>query len=114
MSASPLAPDPVRLEVFHQLLAAVCEEAGALLSRSAISPNIRQRRDFSCALFDGEARLVAQYKERFNHPYLAAAHGYVDDVIKPRETRPALIRALELCSRKRDRNPPRKHGNIPL
>ncbi len=61
-----------------------------------------------------EARLVAQYKERFNHPYLAAAHGYVDDVILPRETRPALIRALELCSRKRDRNPPRKHGNIPL
>ncbi|MGE0143765.1 MAG: acyl-CoA carboxylase subunit beta [Planctomycetota bacterium] len=61
-----------------------------------------------------EARLVAAYKERFNNPYLAAAHGYVDDVIQPRETRATLIRALELASRKRDSNPPRKHGNIPL
>ncbi len=61
-----------------------------------------------------EKRLVAQYKARFNNPYLAAAHGYVDDVIRPRDTRPELIKALELTSRKRDRNPPRKHGNIPL
>ncbi len=61
-----------------------------------------------------EARLVAEYKERFNNPYIAAGYGYVDDVIMPRDTRPALIRALELCSRKRDSNPPRKHGNIPL
>jgi propionyl-CoA carboxylase beta chain len=61
-----------------------------------------------------EARLVAKYKERFNHPYLAAAHGYIDDVIEPSETRPALIKALELIGRKRDRNPARKHGNIPL
>lgn len=61
-----------------------------------------------------EARLVAEYRERFSNPYLAAAHGYVDDVILPRQTRPQLIRALELCSRKRDQNPPKKHGNIPL
>jgi len=53
-------PDPVRLEVFHQLLAAVCEEAGALLRRTAISPNIRERRDFSFALFDRAGSLVAQ------------------------------------------------------
>ncbi|MCB9889134.1 MAG: hydantoinase B/oxoprolinase family protein [Planctomycetes bacterium] len=52
--------DPIRLEVFHHLLAAVCEESGALLQRTAISPNIRERRDFSCALFDGEGRLIAQ------------------------------------------------------
>jgi len=61
-----------------------------------------------------EAKLVAEYKENFNNPYKAAARGYIDDVIEPRETRPALIRALELAARKRDRNPPRKHGNIPL
>ncbi len=61
-----------------------------------------------------EARLVADYKERFNNPYLAAAHGYIDDVIVPSETRPTLIRALELCRGKRDRNPAKKHGNIPL
>ncbi len=53
-------PDPVRLEVFHHLLAAVCEESGALLQRSAISPNIRERLDFSYAMFDGRGRLIAQ------------------------------------------------------
>ena len=53
-------PDPVRLEVFHHLLAAFCEEAGTLLQRAAVSPNIRERRDFSVALFDAEGRLVAQ------------------------------------------------------
>ncbi len=53
-------PDPVRLEVFHHLLAALCEEAGAVLQRAAISPNIRERRDFSVALFDADGRLVAQ------------------------------------------------------
>lgn len=54
------AVDPIRLEVFHHLVSAFCEEAGARLMRSAISPNIRERRDFSVALFDGEGRLVAQ------------------------------------------------------
>ncbi len=49
-----------RLEVFHHLLAAVAEEMGAALQRSAFSPNIKERRDFSCALFDGTGRLVAQ------------------------------------------------------
>ena len=52
--------DPVRLEVFHHLFAAVCDEAGALLQRGAASVNVRERRDFSCALFDSEGRLVAQ------------------------------------------------------
>jgi len=61
-----------------------------------------------------EAELVAGYKAKFYNPYLAAARGYIDDVIMPSETRPVLIRALDLASRKRDQNPPRKHGNIPL
>ena len=61
-----------------------------------------------------EARLVQQYKDRFYHPYIAAAKGYLDDVIEPRETRKRLIRALEFCHTKRDQNPPKKHGNIPL
>lgn len=52
--------DPIRLEVFQNLLSAVCEESGELLRRTAISPNIRERRDYSCALFDADARLVAQ------------------------------------------------------
>ena len=61
-----------------------------------------------------EAELIAGYKAKFYNPYQAAARGYVDDVIEPHQTRPRLIQALELCARKRDRNPPRKHGNIPL
>jgi propionyl-CoA carboxylase beta chain len=60
------------------------------------------------------ARLAAEYRAKFATPYVAAARGYVDDVIEPRETRPRLISALEMLAGKRDRNPPRKHGNIPL
>jgi len=61
-----------------------------------------------------EKRLVQQYKDRFYNPYLAASYGYIDDVIEPSETRSHLIRALDLTSQKRDRNPGKKHGNIPL
>jgi propionyl-CoA carboxylase beta chain len=61
-----------------------------------------------------EKRLVAEYKAKFANPYAAAARGYVDDVIEPRRTRPMLIQALELLRSKRDTNPPKKHGNIPL
>jgi len=60
------------------------------------------------------AELVAEYKEKFANPYVAAARGYVDDVIEPKETRPRLINALEMLSNKRDANPAKKHGNIPL
>jgi propionyl-CoA carboxylase beta chain len=60
------------------------------------------------------ARLVAAYRTEFANPYIAAARGYVDDVIRPSETRPRLIRALELLAGKRDVNPRKKHGNIPL
>lgn len=57
---------------------------------------------------------IEEYRETFAHPYIAAARGYVDDVIDPRETRPRLISALDMLRNKRDENPPRKHGNIPL
>ena len=56
----------------------------------------------------------AEYRERFAHPYLAAARGFLDDIIDPRDTRPRLIDALVTLASKRDRNPPKKHGNIPL
>lgn len=59
-------------------------------------------------------KLVEDYREKFASPYIAAARGYVDAVIDPRETRPRLIRALEMLQNKRDSNPPKKHGNIPL
>jgi propionyl-CoA carboxylase beta chain len=59
-------------------------------------------------------RLVADYQHRFANPYIAASRGYIDDVILPSETRPRLIAGLALLAGKRDRNPPKKHGNIPL
>jgi propionyl-CoA carboxylase beta chain len=66
---------------------------------------------------DPEAAMAereAEYRERFAHPYIAAGRGYVDDVIDPRETRARLISGLDMLRNKRDENPWRKHGNIPL
>ena len=60
------------------------------------------------------AELIQMYREQFANPYIAASRGYLDDVIEPRETRPRLINALEMLQNKRDTNPPKKHGNIPL
>lgn len=60
------------------------------------------------------SRLVAAYRAEFANPYVAAARGYVDDVIRPSETRPRLTRALAMLADKRDMNPRKKHGNIPL
>jgi propionyl-CoA carboxylase beta chain len=59
-------------------------------------------------------RLVAEYEAEFSNPYIAASRGYIDEVILPRETRPRLIRSLEVLADKRDMNPRKKHGNIPL
>ncbi len=59
-------------------------------------------------------RLVAEYEAEFSNPYIAASRGYIDEVILPRETRPRLIRSLEVLADKRDTNPRKKHGNIPL
>jgi acetyl-CoA carboxylase carboxyltransferase component len=58
--------------------------------------------------------LVEDYRRRFANPYTAAERGYIDDVIEPSETRPRLINALNMLQNKRDENPPKKHGNIPL
>ncbi len=58
--------------------------------------------------------LVQDYRERFANPYVAASRGFIDDVIVPSDTRPRLINALEMLQNKRDSNPPKKHGNIPL
>jgi propionyl-CoA carboxylase beta chain len=66
---------------------------------------------------DPEARraeLEADYRENFANPYKAAELGYIDEVIRPEETRPRVIRSLEMLATKRDTLPPKKHGNIPL
>jgi acetyl-CoA carboxylase carboxyltransferase component len=78
--------------------------------------NIVFRKEIAAAE-DPEAereQLVREYREQFANPYIAAARGYVDDVIEPQETRPRLIEALRMLRNKRDTNPPKKHGNIPL
>ncbi len=59
-------------------------------------------------------KLVQEYRDHFANPYIAASRGYIDDVIEPHQTRAKLIAALEMLQNKRDTNPPKKHGNIPL
>ena len=58
--------------------------------------------------------LVADYKDKFANPYRAAELGYIDEILIPRETRVRLIEAFDSLENKRDTNPPKKHGNIPL
>ncbi|HSB79596.1 MAG TPA: carboxyl transferase domain-containing protein [Candidatus Methylomirabilis sp.] len=78
--------------------------------------NILYRRELAEAADPAVFRTakVAEFREKFANPYVAAARGYVDEIIEPRETRPKLIRALRALATKRDTNPPKKHGNIPL
>ena len=78
--------------------------------------NIISRSEIQAAGDDPEVRirLVAEYRHKFANPYKAAELGYVDDVILPEDTRPRIINALEMLRTKRDSNPPKKHGNIPL
>jgi acetyl-CoA carboxylase carboxyltransferase component len=78
--------------------------------------NVIYRRDLAAADDPNTARaeLVSDYEDQFNNPYVAAERGLVDDVIEPRETRPRLIRAMEMLRNKRETLPPKKHGNIPL
>jgi len=78
--------------------------------------NIIFRREIEAAS-DPEAKrreLIAEYRRNFANPYVAAARGFIDDVIEPRETRVKIIRALEMLQNKVDTNPRKKHGNIPL
>jgi propionyl-CoA carboxylase beta chain len=61
-----------------------------------------------------KTQFVDEYRSKFANPYQAAAAGFVDAVIYPRETRKRIISALDVLKTKRDHNPPRKHGNLPL
>jgi propionyl-CoA carboxylase beta chain len=78
--------------------------------------NIVYRREIQQAANPESARAqkIAEFKERFANPFVAAERGYIDDVIEPRETRPRLIKALRLLENKVDTMPRKKHGNIPL
>jgi propionyl-CoA carboxylase beta chain len=79
--------------------------------------NILYRRELDRAAGDGgalRAEKIREYREKFANPYVAAERGYVDEVIEPRDTRARLVAALDILRTKRDANPPKKHGNIPL
>src|SRR5262245_57771857 len=78
--------------------------------------NILYKRELDAAPDPAAARAekVTEFREKFANPYIAAGRGFIDEVIQPRETRRKLIRALKNLDSKRDKNPPKKHGNIPL
>jgi propionyl-CoA carboxylase beta chain len=78
--------------------------------------NILYKRELDAAADPVAARTekVSEFREKFANPYTAASRGFVDEVIRPRETRRKLITALKNLENKRDKNPPKKHGNIPL
>src|SRR5216110_446215 len=78
--------------------------------------NILYRREMDAAADPGAFKdaKTREYREKFANPYIAAERGYVDEVILPRDTRPRLAAGLAVIATKRDQNPPRKHGNIPL
>jgi propionyl-CoA carboxylase beta chain len=78
--------------------------------------NILYRRELGKAS-DPEAlraQKVQEFREKFANPYAAADRGFIDEVIEPRQTRLKIITGLEMARTKRDQNPPKKHGNIPL
>jgi propionyl-CoA carboxylase beta chain len=78
--------------------------------------NILYKRELDAASDVAAARAakMAEYREKFANPYVAAQRGYIDEIIRPRQTRAKLITALATLETKRDKNPPKKHGNIPL
>jgi propionyl-CoA carboxylase beta chain len=78
--------------------------------------NVLYRRELAAAEDAVAMRLakVQEFKEKFANPYVAADRGFIDDVIEPRQTRRRIIAGLEMTKTKRDKNPPKKHGNIPL
>jgi propionyl-CoA carboxylase beta chain len=78
--------------------------------------DILYRRELAEATDKASARRsrVNEFEEKFANPYVAAERGFIDEVIEPSQTRPKLIRALALLENKRDQNPAKKHGNIPL
>jgi propionyl-CoA carboxylase beta chain len=84
--------------------------------------NIVYRRELEKARKEGgdaafnkmRAEKIEEFRDRFANPFVAAQLGYVDSVIRPRDTRKKIIQALEMLDTKRDKNPPKKHGNIPL
>jgi propionyl-CoA carboxylase beta chain len=78
--------------------------------------NVLYRRELAAASDPDAVRAqkIAEFREKFANPYVAATRGFIDEVIEPRRTRAKIVAGLEMARSKRDKNPPKKHGNIPL
>jgi propionyl-CoA carboxylase beta chain len=84
------------------------------LERAAGKTSVESKHDKGKWMEEVRKEKIEEFRERFANPYVAAERGYIDSVIQPRETRKRVIDALEMLQTKRDKNPPKKHGNIPL
>ncbi len=89
-------------------------EIAVMGAEAAVDILYRRELDAAGDVAAARAAKIAEYRERFASPFVAAQHGFVDEIIRPRQTRAKLITALAGLETKRDRNPPKKHGNIPL
>jgi propionyl-CoA carboxylase beta chain len=89
-------------------------EIAVMGPEGAVNIIFRKELDTAADAAAEKSRLTAEYREKFANPFKAAELGYIDEVIRPEQTRAKVIRALEMLKDKRQENPPRKHGNIPL
>jgi propionyl-CoA carboxylase beta chain len=89
-------------------------EIAVMGAEGAVNVLYKRELDAAADVIAARAAKVAEYRAKFANPYVAAERGFIDEVIQPRQTRPKLIAALAALASKRDRNPPKKHGNIPL
>jgi propionyl-CoA carboxylase beta chain len=89
-------------------------EIAVMGAEGAVNILFKRELDAAGDVAAARAAKIAEYREKFANPYIAAARGFIDEVIQPRQTRAKLIAALAALESKRDKNPPKKHGNIPL
>ena len=97
-----------------QVIAWTTAEIAVMGAEGAASIIFRKEIETADNPVEKRAEMIAEYRERFATPYVAAERGFVDMVIEPRETRPRLVNALEMLATKRESRPAKKHGNIPL
>ena len=89
-------------------------EIAVMGAEGAVNILYKRELDAAADVTAARAEKIAEYRQKFANPYVAAQHGFIDEVILPRQTRAKLITALSALETKRDKNPPKKHGNIPL
>jgi propionyl-CoA carboxylase beta chain len=89
-------------------------EIAVMGAEGAVNILYKRELDAAADVAATRAAKITEYREKFANPYVAAQRGFIDEVIEPSQTRRKLITALTALETKRDRNPPKKHGNIPL